>query len=186
MRIIAGTHKRRLITPPKSLPVRPTTDMAKESLFNILRNLVAFENTEALDLFSGTGSIAFEFISRGCPSVVAVDQNKYCTEWIRKAAANFEMKNLKVISADTFRYLSRGNYSFDLIFADPPYKLDRFEEIHALIFKNNLLKTDGWLVIEHPAHIDFSHHNYFVEHRRYGKVNFSFFHYLPDDKSSLT
>lgn len=149
--------------------------MAKESLFNILHNLIDFENTQALDLFSGTGSIAFELISRGCPSVVAVDQNKYCADWIRKAAGNFEMKNLKVVAADSFRFLTRSQDAYNLIFADPPYNLDRYDEIYSLIFTNNLLKKGGWLILEHPASFDFSQKDFFVEHRHYGKVNFSFF-----------
>ncbi len=182
MRIIAGTHKRRIINPPKSLPVRPTTDMAKESLFNILRNWVDFDITNALDLFSGTGSIAFELISRGCPSVISVEQNKACSEWIRKAAKNFKMENLKVITADSFRFISRSNpHQYDLIFADPPYNHDRLSELNLLIIEHKLLKPGGWLIIEHPENIDFSAQEFFKEHRHYGKVNFSFFHYQPDE-----
>jgi len=176
MRIIAGTHKRRLITPPKNLPVRPTTDIAKESLFNILVNRVNFEKITALDLFSGTGSIAFELVSRGCNSVTAVDKNRKCTEWIRRAAKSFAMDNLNVITSDCFRFIEHHLQAYDLVFADAPYDLDRLADLSQWIFTHHLIKPNGWLVIEHPRDIDFSKQEHFFDHRHYGKVNFSFFH----------
>lgn len=175
MRIIGGKYSRRTIRPPKNLPVRPTTDLAKESLFNILSNKIDFHNKLALDLFTGTGSIAFEFASRYCQSVIAVDKNFQCIQFIKTAASDFGMENLQVIRADVFRFIQSTSKKFDLIFADPPYALDSIETISSIVFENNLLNTDGWLIVEHPQEIDFSEQEHFVEHRKYGKVNFSFF-----------
>lgn len=175
MRIIAGSHKGRIIHTPNNLPVRPTTDMAKESLFNILRNLIDFEGKAVLDLFSGTGSIAFEFVSRGCEQVVAVDQNRNCAEWIRKAAGQFNMDNLSVQQSESFKFIARNFRSFDIIFADPPYDMENIEEIPDAVFSSNILKPEGWLVVEHSRRIDFSVSPHFYDHRKYGKVNFTFF-----------
>ncbi|MBN2616446.1 MAG: 16S rRNA (guanine(966)-N(2))-methyltransferase RsmD [Bacteroidales bacterium] len=178
MRIIGGTHKRRQLHPPKNLPVRPTTDMAKEALFSILNQWIEWEDTEALDLFSGTGSIAFELMSRGCPRVTAVDMNRNCVLWIKKGAAELEMNSLQVVQSDVFRMLGRSSgRTYDLIFADPPYALEKMDSLPQLVFENNWLNPEGWLVMEHPVSIDFSTHKYFVRHRKYGKVNFSFFQY---------
>jgi len=149
--------------------------MAKESLFNILSNKIDFENKSALDLFTGTGSIAFEFVSRGCQPVIAVDKNFQCIQFIKKAGSEFGMEKLQAIRTDVFRYIQSTSKKFDLIFADPPYALEGIETINQLIFENKLLNKDGWLIVEHPREIDFSEQDYFVEHRKYGKVNFSFF-----------
>ncbi|MBE0649828.1 MAG: 16S rRNA (guanine(966)-N(2))-methyltransferase RsmD [Bacteroidales bacterium] len=175
MRIIAGSHRGRVIRPPNNLPVRPTTDMAKESLFNILRNLVDFEGVSAMDLFSGTGSIAFELISRGCEQVVAVDQNRSCADWIRKAAGQFGMNNLSVQQSDSFKFIARSFKSFDVIFADPPYDMENIEDLPDAVFNSSVLKPEGLLVIEHSRRIDFTAHPHFFDHRKYGKVNFTFF-----------
>ncbi len=179
MRIIAGKYRSRRIQPPKNLPVRPTTDRARESLFNILNNLLDFSETNALDLFSGTGAVSFEMISRGCKQVTAVDQNRQCVEWIKKAAQEFQMENIRVQQADTFRFLKQNPRKYNLIFADPPYQLENIPDISRQVFENGLLEGDGWLVIEHPASVDFSEHPWFHSHRKYGKVNFSFFHFTP-------
>lgn len=181
MRIIAGKYKSRKINPPANLPVRPTTDMARESLFNILNNLVEFENISALDLFSGTGAVSFELISRGCNDVTAVDKNRDCVEWIRHAANNFQLENLLVRQTDSFRFIRQSPRRYDLIFADPPYSLERIEDISKQVFENNLLKEGGWLVLEHPKEVGFSGQPFFESHRKYGKVNFSFFHFTNDD-----
>lgn len=175
MRIIGGKYNRRVIKPPKNLPVRPTTDLAKESLFNILSNKTDFQNKSALDLFSGTGSIAFEFVSRGCQPVVAVDQNFKCTQFIQSTASDFGMEDIQVLRSDVFRFIQHTTKKFDIIFADPPYALKEIEMISDLIFKHELLSKTGWLIIEHPREIDFSSHIHFIEHRKYGQVNFSFF-----------
>jgi len=176
MRIIGGKFGRRIIKPPKNLPVRPTTDLAKESLFNILRHKVDFEDKKVLDLFSGTGSISYEFASRGCASVVSVDQNYKCSQFIKETAHKFEMKNLQVVRADAFRFINTTPLKFDIIFSDPPYDLSGIEKINELVFQNELLNTDGLLIIEHPGSIDFSEQQWFFEHRKYGHVNFSLFH----------
>lgn len=176
MRIIAGSHKGRVLHVPQNLPVRPTTDMAREALFNILRNLIEFEDKTVLDLFSGTGAISFEFVSRGCELVLAVDQNRNCIEWIRKASKQFGMDNLSVQQADSFKFIERNLRSFDVVFADPPYSMENIETLPDAVFNSSILKPDGWLVVEHPRHIDFSAHPDFFDHRKYGKVNFTFFH----------
>ncbi len=181
MRIIAGKYRSRKINPPAKLPVRPTTDIARESLFNILNNLVKFQNIVALDLFSGTGAVSFELLSRGCLDVTSVDKNRNCVEWIRSAADNFQMENLHVRQADSFRFIRQSTRNYDLIFADPPYSLERIEDISRQVFENNLLKEGGWLVLEHPKEVDFSGQPFFESHRKYGKVNFSFFHFTNEN-----
>lgn len=175
MRIISGTHKGRRLNPPKNLPVRPTTDMAKESLFNVLNNLVDFAELDVLDLFAGTGSITYEFASRGCKSVMAVDNNFRCVGYIRKVAEEFGFDNIKTMRADVFKSLKRTGYAFDLIFADPPYSLEGIERIPEMVFENGWLKKNAWLILEHPRGFDFARHQYFFQRRVYGKVNFSFF-----------
>ena len=175
MRIIGGKYKRRLIRPPKNLPVRPTTDLAKESLFNIIQYKTEIRDKSALDLFSGTGSIAFEFASRGCSTVYAVERDSRCARYIKQTAADFGMEQLKTVHSDVFRFLNPRTPRFDIIFADPPYQMKNIEEIPKLIFKYDLLLPGGLLVIEHPKEIDFSAQDHFVEHRKYGHVNFSFF-----------
>lgn len=181
MRIIAGKYRSRKINPPANLPVRPTTDRARESLFNILNNLVDFQNVIALDLFSGTGAVSFELISRGCDDVTAVDHNRNCVEWIRHAAKDFQIENLQVRQADTFRFISQNHRKYDLIFADPPYSLENIKDISSQIFDGNLLDEGGWLIVEHPKEVDFSNQPFFHSHRKYGKVNFSFFHFTNND-----
>jgi len=154
--------------------------MAKESLFNILNNKIDFNDKSVLDLFSGTGAISYEFISRGCSPVTSVDLNSQCVKFIKSTSEKFQMENHKTIRSDVFRFLKSTNSKFDIIFADPPYDLTNISEISTLVFDNSLLNESGYLIIEHPREIDFSDQKYFTEHRKYGKVNFSFFYYLPD------
>jgi len=175
MRIIGGHFAKRLIHPPKNLPVRPTTDLAKESLFNILRNKTDFHRKTALDLFSGTGSLAYEFASRGCDQVVAVVLNFHCVQFIKKTATDFGMSELKAVRSDVFRFIKTTPLKFDLIFADPPYQLEEIPMINKLVFEYELLKENGIMVVEHPKEFDFSKEEHFSEHRKYGQVNFSFF-----------
>ena len=175
MRIIRGKYQRRQITAPNNLPVRPTTDMAKESLFNILENHIDFEDIIALDLFAGTGNISYELVSRGCPRVTAVDENNNCIKFIRDTATKLNMEELLAIRSDVFRFIPMHKMKYDLIFADPPYDSQHYDLLVNLIFENNLLKDDGMLVVEHNKYIDFKEHPRFMEQRRYGKVNFSFF-----------
>lgn len=181
MRIIGGKYSKRIIKPPKNLPVRPTTDLAKESLFNILNNKTSFEGKVALDLFAGTGSLSFEFESRGCSPVLSVDGNFKCIQFIKQTAKDFGMESIRPIRSDVFRFIKSIKLKFDLIFADPPYQMDNINEISLHIFEHKLLNQDGWLIIEHPKEVDLSEQDFFVEHRRYGHVNFSFFHFKTEE-----
>ncbi len=175
MRIISGSLGRRRLHPPDNLPVRPTTDMAKESLFNILNNLIDFEDISMLDLFAGTGSIGFEFVSRGSSEVCAVDTNHACIAFIEKTAIEFKVMTMKTYHADVFSFIQHTLKKFDVIFADPPFDSNATSSLPDKIFAKNLLLPDGLLVIEHPREVDFSKHPHFSQHRQYGKVNFSFF-----------
>jgi 16S rRNA (guanine966-N2)-methyltransferase len=174
LRIISGIHKGRNITPPKNLPVRPTTDFAKESLFNILVNRIDFEEVTALDLFSGTGSIALELGSRGAKDIIAIESNAKCCEFIRNTAKALSLP-VKVVKMDAMTFLKKPTGSFDFIFADPFYDFPEVTKIPDLVFGSALLKDDGILVVEHSVRIEFQKHQYFQEKRTYGNVNFSFF-----------
>ena len=178
MRIIRGSHRGRKINPPASLPVRPTTDLAKESLFNILDNNIYFEDTRVLDLYAGTGSISYEFASRGAPLVVAVDINPRCIRFISETAEKLGFSQLKAIRSSSLGFLRQSTGKYDLIFADPPYDLEGITEIPVAVFERQMLNPDGWLIIEHPQQLDFSDFPYFHEKRKYGKVNFSFFRFV--------
>jgi 16S rRNA (guanine(966)-N(2))-methyltransferase RsmD len=149
--------------------------MAKEGLFNVLNNLVDFSELDVLDLFAGTGSLSFEFASRGCKSVISMDQNFKCVDFIRKTARDFGFENIKTIKADVFKSLKSSNYSFDLIFADPPYELNWISQIPDMVFDKEWLNKNAWLIVEHPRGIDFARHKFFIQKRVYGRVNFSFF-----------
>ena len=175
MRIISGSHKGRILRPPEGLPVRPTTDMAKESLFNILNNYIDFDEVKVLDLFAGTGNISLEFASRGAKSVLSIDLNVRCTDYISKMIAEFKFANSAVIRTNVLAFLARPAGSYDVIFADPPYDLENREKVPELVFENNWLADEGWLVMEHDKRISFKDHPLFYEERRYGKIHFSFF-----------
>lgn len=176
MRIISGSRKGRQILPDKNFSARPTTDFAKENLFNVLCNYVDIEGAHALDLFSGTGSISYEFASRGAAEVVAIEQNYKHYSFIKRTAEELGFKQIQLFRTDVFLACKKlQGKRFDLIFADPPYKLENIPEIPAAIFDNGLLAENGIAVIEHPANIDFSAHPRFAEHREYGSVNFSLF-----------
>lgn len=175
MRIIRGRYQRRQIIAPGNLPVRPTTDMAKESLFNILENYMDFENVTALDLFAGTGNISYELVSRDCPKVTAVDQDFGCVKFIRETALKLDMKELVPVRSDVFRFLANHPMKYDLIFADPPYDCQRYDELVSLVFDNNLLTNEGLFVLEHDKYVHFEEHPHFMDQRHYGKVNFTFF-----------
>ncbi len=177
MRIISGIHRGRKIIAPKNLPVRPTTDMAKEALFNILNNNFDFESVKVLDLFSGTGNISYEFASRSCKEITAVDNDSGCVNYINKTAEKLNFKNLNAIKANVLSFLEFPQQQYNIIFADPPYNFSEIEKIPEMIFNNHLLIKGGWLIIEHSKYNDFKKHSNFLEHRRYGKVNFSFFLY---------
>lgn len=175
MRIIAGSLKGRRMNPPANLPVRPTTDMARESLFNILNNYVDYEECSVMDLFSGTGAVAVEFISRGVKEVTAVDINNACTEYIKSEANRLGLRNLHVVRTDVFDLLKRANRKFDIVFADPPYALEGLATLPDLVFGSEVLTEDGIFIMEHPREYSFEEHPRFWQHRNYGKVNFTFF-----------
>ena len=175
MRIISGKNRGRHIVAPDNLPVRPTTDLGKESLFNILNNYFFLDQVKVLDLFSGTGNLTYEFASRGAASIIAVDADQRCTNFIRKTITTLKYDNVAVVRQDAFAYTAACRQKFDIIFADPPYQLEGIEKIVENVFKNDLLNPDGWLVLEHSKEHDFSEHPHYFEQRRYGKLNFTFF-----------
>ena len=176
MRIISGTHKGKRLIAPKKLPVRPTTDMAKEALFNILNNNFHFSQLSILDLFSGTGNIAYEFASRGSKEVTAVDGNFDCVKFIKKTAQELDF-NITTVKSEVFKFLEKAYVKADIIFADPPYDFDeeKFLKIPQIVFEKNLLNQNGQLIIEHSKHTNLSDFPNFIEARRYGGSVFSFF-----------
>lgn len=176
MRIISGIYGKRRFTIPKNFKARPTTDFAKENLFNVLNNMLDWDDiTVALDLFSGTGSIGFEFLSRGCEKVVCVEKDSVHYAFIQKVAGELKTEKLIPIKGDAFTYLSDTFMKFDLIFADPPYVLKNIPEIPDLVFSRELLNPDGLLILEHPDTYSFKDHPRFLQQRTYGSVNFSMF-----------
>ncbi len=175
MRIVGGKYRGRIFTPGKSFKARPTTDMAKESLFNVLQNYTDFEQIKALDLFSGTGSISYELTSRGCTDVTAVEINPAHVQFIKEVIEKLDEKHIRLVKSNAFVFAARIKEQFDLIFADPPYDHPKFGEVAELIFTNNLLKPDGIFILEHSSEYDFSKHLHFKELRRYGSVHFSIF-----------
>ena len=181
MRIISGKYKGRRISAPTNITARPTTDFAKEGLFNLLNNRIDFEDIRMLDLFAGTGGIGIEFVSRGAESVVSVEQNERQCAFIRKVCQELKIENLTLMKTDVFKFLKSGYSKYDVIFADPPYELPNLNEIPDLVFAAGILKSDGLFVLEHSAKSNFSSHPNFSEHRHYGNVNFTFFSY-PDNK----
>lgn len=176
MRIISGMFKGRRITAPKKLPVRPTTDMAKEALFNILNNRYYFDELSVLDLFAGTGNISYEFASRGTQQIVAVDNNYGCIKFINETADLFEMP-ISTIKSDVYKYLENSKQKHTTIFADPPYnfEVDQFSRIPELVFENKLLEDNGLLIIEHSKHTDLSQLEKYTQTKHYGGNAFSFF-----------
>lgn len=175
MRIISGTLKGRILSPGKNFTARPTTDFAREGLFNILSNQIDFEQTQALDLFAGAGSISFELISRGCLSVDALEILAPHAAFIKKTADSLNLKNLHVIQQDVQIFTSRCKKKYDLVFADPPYSLAWISQIPEMIISHEMLAENGLFVLEHPKTCDFSSHPWCVDHRKYGNVHFSFF-----------
>ena len=175
MRIISGQFKGRRLQVPTNITARPTTDFAKEGLFNLLNNRIDFEGIDVLDLFAGTGSIGIEFISRDCKSVISIEQKERHSAFIRKVCTELKITNLSLIKTDVFKFIDTCHAQFDMIFADPPYELVQLAQIPDLIFAKKLLKEDGLFVLEHSSKNNFDQHPHFVDHRNYGNVNFSFF-----------
>ena len=175
MRIITGKYKGRHFDIPRTFKARPTTDFAKENIFNVINGYIDWEETTALDLFSGTGSISLELLSRGCKQVVSVEKDRDHARFISQCMEKIGAEEHILIKGDVFRFLKSCHQKFDLIFADPPYALPELPTIPDLIFQHDLLKEDGLLVFEHGKHNDFSTHPHFIEHRSYGSVNFTLF-----------
>lgn len=175
MRIISGKYGRRRFDVPRNITARPTTDFARENLFNVLENFEGFEDKTACDLFAGTGAVSFEFLSRGCKTVTAVEKAPVQASFIRKVAEILGDENLKIVRGDVFRFIEEDVESFDYIFADPPYDHPRFEEIPGLILNSNLVKPGSVVIIEHSKNRDFSTLPGFNQRRAYGSVNFSIF-----------
>ena len=176
MRIISGKNRGKRIIAPAKLPVRPTTDVAKEALFNILNNYYHFSEVTVLDLFAGTGNISYEFAARGAEEITAIDENYNCVKFIKKTAAELEFP-IQTIKSDVFKFLEKASLKANIVFADPPYDFEKeqFEKIATLVFEGDFLAEEGMLIIEHSKHTDLSHLDQFVESRKYGSSVFSFF-----------
>lgn len=177
MRIIGGKLKGIRLQPPLNLPVRPTTDMAKEALFNILNNKYDIENCTVLDLFCGTGNLTFEFASREAESILAIDQDYGCVNWVKNTAKQHNFDQIDVRKGDVFKLLKQITGSYDLIFADPPYNLQNIPQIPILVLEQKLLKPDGLLIVEHQSHMKMNNQFGFKETRKYGNSSFSFFEF---------
>lgn len=175
MRIISGKYKGKHPFPKYNLKARPTTDFAKTGLFNILNNYFDFSKTDILDLFSGSGSIAFEFLSRNARYVEMVEKNFNQFRFIKQVISNLNIDNASVLKRDVFLYLQSPQKKFDIIFADPPYDMPDIDKLPGIIFNADIIKDEGWLIIEHSGNIDFSKNKQLFDMRKYGGVRFSFF-----------
>jgi 16S rRNA (guanine(966)-N(2))-methyltransferase RsmD len=176
MRIVSGSLKGRRFSPPSSFKARPTTDQARESLFNILNNIIDFEEQTVLDLFSGTGAMSYEFASRGCQSVTAIEKNFAHFNFIRKTSKDLGLENsIHIIKSDVFKYLTRALEQYTLIFADPPFNLPQLKDIPHSVMASSCLHKNGIFILEHGPDQNFEKNEYFWQVRHYGKVNFSFF-----------
>ncbi|MDR1198913.1 MAG: RsmD family RNA methyltransferase [Prevotellaceae bacterium] len=175
MRIISGSHKGRNIVPPHNFHARPTTDFAKENLFNILNNIVDIAESEVLDLFAGTGSISFEFASRGAKKIDAVELNGTHHAFIRQTSDKLGFEQIHAIKGDVLKFISFCSVAYDIIFADPPYEMSNVNKVPDSIFKHNMLKGNGLFIMEHSNKYDFGIHSRFYDSRHYGSVNFTFF-----------
>lgn len=176
MRVITGKYKGRHFDIPRTFKARPTTDFAKENLFNVLNSYIDWdEEPVALDLFAGTGSITLELLSRGCSRVVSIEKDPLHYRFIKEFLDKLQDLSAIPIKGDVFKYLSQCREKFDFIFADPPYALKEIADLPDMILERNLLREDGLFVLEHGKDHDFSNHPRFLEHRQYGSVNFSFF-----------
>lgn len=176
MRIISGEHGRRRINPPADMPhTRPTTDVAKEGLFNIIENNLDISDLKTLDLFGGTGSISYELASRGARDLTIVEKDRKMSEFIKKTAQDFQLENFKVLKMDVFTFIDHCTEKFDFIFAGPPYALGNIDELPRLIFERELLSTGGWFVIEHTPVNDYKKFPFYASERNYGTTVFSIF-----------
>jgi 16S rRNA (guanine(966)-N(2))-methyltransferase RsmD len=186
MRIISGMYKGRRISPPKNLPVRPTTDMSKEALFNVLNNHFDFNGLKVLDLFAGTGNIAYEFASRGSNNITCVDGDFGCVKFIKQTATDYDF-NIAAIKSDVLLFIDKSSSCYDIIFADPPYAFEQkvFDKIVLAIFKKKLLNINGMMVIEHSKYTKLDHLVHFSFKKSYGGSIFSFFEIEENLDTSL-
>lgn len=175
MRIISGNRRGKRIIAPSNINVRPTTDFAKEALFNILNNIINIPDTEVLDLFAGIGSISFEFASRESKSILAIDNNIACVKFINKIAEELNFNQITTIKTDSIKFLESNFRKFDIVFADPPFDFNHTAMIPTLVFQNSMLKEEGVLIVEHPSSISFIENEFLFDFRKYGAVCFSFF-----------
>ena len=175
MRIVGGKYKGRIFRPNKKFKARPTTDIAKEALFNILENRYEFSTKTMLDLFSGTGSIAYEFISRGCVEATLIESDYVHYRFILSVLESLKIENARAFKTDVFKFIKTSPQKFNFIFADPPFDFKNFSDIPDAILNLDILAEDGLFILEHPKEFQFSRHPFFKEIRNYGKVNFSFF-----------
>lgn len=184
MRIIRGKYGKRRFDVPKNITARPTTDFARENIFNVLENLTDLEGAKVLDLFAGTGAISVEFLSRGCSEVTAVEKARVQTSFLKSLQATLHDPGLKVVHMDVFRFIANCTESYDIVFADPPYDLPWFAEVPERVLGSTLVKPGGYFILEHSRAYDFSELPNFEQHRTYGSVNFSIFH-LPEEIQQL-
>ena len=176
MRIISGIHGGRKISPPANMPyTRPTTDIAKEGLFNIIQNNLDIETLKTLDLFGGTGSISYELASRGAVSLTIVEKDNNMFDFIKKTAASLELENFKLVKSDVFKYIETCTEQYDFIFAGPPYALGTIDDLPLKIFEKQLLKPKGWFVLEHTPRNDYKKFEHYYSERNYGTTIFSIF-----------
>ncbi|WP_104381902.1 16S rRNA (guanine(966)-N(2))-methyltransferase RsmD [Sphingobacterium sp. HMA12] len=175
MRIIGGRIGGLRLNPPTNLPVRPTTDIAKEALFNILQNRLEFDGLNCLDLFAGTGNISFELASREVKQVDSIDLHFKCVQYITETAKKMKLEQIKAKKADVFKFIGSCKNTYDLIFADPPYDIPKLPQLPKLIFEHNLLNDNGLLIVEHPSTRQMEEHPNFIETRKYGYSSFSFY-----------
>lgn len=175
MRIIRGKYGHRRFDVPKNITARPTTDFARENIFNVIENLEDLEGKTALDLFAGTGAVSWEFVSRGCSLVTAVEQAPVQSAFIRSVKQKLGDETLEVFRGDVFRFLERKDTPYDIVFADPPYNHPRFAEIPELILRSAVVRPGTLVIVEHNRNHDFSALPGFIQHREYGSVNFSLF-----------
>lgn len=175
MRIVSGICRGRIINPPSNFRARPTTDFAKENIFNVLSNRYDFEGIDALDLFSGTGSISFEFASRGAKSVTSIELDPVHQRFIKETATKLKLEQIRSYKMNAFSFVDSAKVDFDMIFADPPYDLEGIDALPDMIFKNKMVRENGLFIFEHSKNKDFSAHPNFDEKRTYGSVNFTLF-----------
>ena len=175
MRIITGKYKGRHFDIPRTFKARPTTDFAKENIFNVINAYVDWEETTALDLFAGTGSISYEFVSRGARSETNIEMNTRQIDFIKKTCTKLKIDNLHVYRSDVFKYIAKCSERYDVVFADPPYQMNNIDELLAAVIGNHLLTDDGIFILEHNRHHSFDDHPNLIDSRKYGNVHFSLF-----------